>query len=499
MPKISREKILHPVSDEIIFGSSDKALSKQISRLKSGGEVKEIAPRLYTSNLVDRPEVIVKRNWYKILAHMFPGAVLSHRSALEFKPLPSGEIFISYKYTKAVNYPGMMVRALAGNGPIDGDTFFYKDLYVSQEARAFLENLQISRPNTGTPKTLTKTEVEEKLDAIIRVRGEEGLNVLRDQAKVVAGKLGMEKEFDQLNKMIGALLSSNSKIALSSPVSKARLSGFPYDPARIDLFNHIYEQIAGNEYPAFEDKNITTHAYKNFAFFESYFSNYIEGTIFEIEEAKEIVLTETPLPSRDEDSHDILGTYQIVSNRQEMSRCPGDADELLAILRRRHSILLSARTSKLPGRFKDKNNRAGSTEFVDWQLVQGTLKKGFELYSILKSPFAKAAFMMFMVSEVHPFLDGNGRIARVMMNTELTAKGLAKIIIPTVYREDYMGALKKLTKQGDPAPYIRMLLRAYEFSSMIYGNDMNEMEAYLKRCDAFEEPTSGRLKFAGNN
>ena len=69
MPKISREKILHPVSDEIIFGSSDKALSKQISRLKSGGEVKEIAPRLYTSNLVDRPEVIVKRNWYKILAH----------------------------------------------------------------------------------------------------------------------------------------------------------------------------------------------------------------------------------------------------------------------------------------------------------------------------------------------------------------------------------------------------------------------------------------------
>jgi len=27
--------------------------------------------------------------------------------------------------------------------------------------------------------------------------------------------------------------------------------------------------------------------------------------------------------------------------------------------------------------------------------------------------------MMFLVSEVHPFLDGNGRIARVMMNAEL--------------------------------------------------------------------------------
>jgi len=85
------------------------------------------------------------------------------------------------------------------------------------------------------------------------------------------------------------------------------------------------------------------------------------------------------------------------------------------------------------------------------------------------------------------------------MNAELTAKGLSRIVIPTVYREDYMGALKKLTRQGDQAAYIRMLLSAYEFSATFYGNDMNEMEAYLKRCDAFEEPTSGRLKFSDYN
>ncbi|MEO6632986.1 MAG: Fic family protein, partial [Mucilaginibacter sp.] len=151
--------------------------------------------------------------------------------------------------------------------------------------------------------------------------------------------------------------------------------------------------------------------------------------------------------------------------------------------------------SKDPGNFKDKNNRAGNTEFVDWQLVTGTLKKGFELHSILRNSFARAAFMMFMVSEVHPFLDGNGRVARVMMNAELTSKGLSKIIIPTVYREDYMGALKKLTKQAEPAPYIRMLLRAHEFSATVYGEEMNVMEAYLKKCDAFEEPAFGRLNY----
>ena len=68
--------------------------------------------------------------------------------------------------------------------------------------------------------------------------------------------------------------------------------------------------------------------------------------------------------------------------------------------------------------------------------------------------------MMFMIIEVHPFLDVNGRIARIMKNAELDTKGLSKIIIPIFYREDYMGSLKKLTKLRDRDAYISMLLRA---------------------------------------
>src|SRR6476620_2578334 len=106
-----------------------------------------------------------------------------------------------------------------------------------------------------------------------------------------------------------------------------------------------------------------------------------------------------------------------------MSVVPATSNDLVNILQERHAILLSARSDKKPGEFKDINNRAGNTEFVDWQLVKGTLKKGFEWYSMLQHPFAKAAYMMFLISEVHPFLDGNGRIARVMMNAELTSRG----------------------------------------------------------------------------
>ena len=109
-----------------------------------------------------------------------------------------------------------------------------------------------------------------------------------------------------------------------------------------------------------------------------------------VEEAKEIIETETPLPARDEDSHDILGTYRIVSDKKEMAICPTNANEFLDIMRRRHAILLQSRISKKPGEFKDKNNSAGNTEFVDKQLVVGTLKKGFEWYSLLQEPFSKS-------------------------------------------------------------------------------------------------------------
>ncbi|MEJ0057694.1 MAG: Fic family protein [Bacteroidota bacterium] len=86
--------------------------------------------------------------------------------------------------------------------------------------------------------------------------------------------------------------------------------------------------------------------------------------------------------------------------------------------------------------------------------------------------------MMFIVSEVHPFLDGNGRVARVMMNAELSSKGQSKIIIPTVYREDYMGALRKLTRQRLPGAYIWMLLRAHEFSATFHHETIDEMERH---------------------
>lgn len=479
---------------EVIFASSDTALSRQLGKLEETGQIKKIAPRIYTSNFNESEDVIIRRNIFTILGKLYPGAVLSHRSALEFKPTTANQIFVTYTYTKKIELPGITIRFMEGMPAIEGDNPFTGELFVSQQERAFLENLQSSRQVGPTSKTITLPEIEIKLEQIVQVKGEEGLNLFRDKAREIAEKLGMQSEFEKLNKLISALLSTKPSKILTSPIAVARALGNPYDKHRLELFEKLFVELHQQPYKDRYDINIEVNAFRNFAFFEAYFSNYIEGTIFEIEEAKSIIQTETPIPNRDEDSHDILGTYKLVSNLKEMNTTPSNPDELLNILQYRHQILLAARTSKKPGQFKDKNNRAGETHFVDHTLVRGTLIKGFDYYQALQEPFAKAAYIMFMISEIHPFLDGNGRIARVMMNAELVKTNQTRIIIPTVYRDDYLGALRRLTRNDDPSVYIRMLQRAQEFSATLIANDMDALENHLTQSNAFKEHDEAKLK-----
>lgn len=486
------EKNIPVFLQEIIFGSSDPSTSHLIAKLVKEGKVRKIAPRLYTGKINEEAEDIIRRNLFTILGAQYKGAVLSHRSAFEYRPTQTDNIFLTYTYTKKIRLPGIILRFMQGPGAIEGDMMFF-DLYVSQQARAFLENLQVSRRPGPDSKTLPLEEIEEKLEKIIQINGEKEINKVRDRAREIAGELKMEAEFEKLNNLVSSLLSTHTHKGLASPAAKARAMGSPFDIERIRLFESLF--VALRERPLINrpDKNNSQAAFNNFAFFESYFSNYIERTIFEIGEAKTIIETQNPLPARNADSHDMLGTYRIVFNRKEMNITPRDGEHLLEILQYRHKILLFARPDKTPGLFKDKNNLAGSTSFVDFQLVRGSLFKGFEFYKGLEHPFAKAVFMKFLISEVHPFLDGNGRIARVMMNAELVAAGESKIIIPTVFREDYVGALRLLTRKEDTDTYIRVMEKAHHFSEHVYDDNRDRMETYLNECSAFLEPDEGKL------
>ncbi len=482
------------LTKEIIFASSDPNVSRQISAMIKAGRLRKIAPRLYTSNLVDSFESIVRRNLIDILAWRYPGAIISHRSALEMRPTPQGDFFLTATYSKRVtDLPGITINLLKGPVADEGDMPYY-GIFIAGEYRWVLENMQQSRKADNESKTLPIAQIEDKLEKILIMGGEDQLNSYRDHLREVSVRLNMTQEFEKVNNIISALLSTHSSDVLTTPSAKAMAAGMPFDKDRGNIFEILFHAIKDEYFVNRANRNQDEESFRLFSFFESYFSNYIEGTEFEIDEAKRIVDSGIPIPRRDEDSHDILGTFKVLSNRAEMSRVPTSADELYSILQSRHSILLSGRPHLNPGMFKTVNNRAGGTEFVDYHLVKGTLSYGFKFYSALKDPFARAIFMMFMISEVHPFNDGNGRVSRIMMNAELVKADQTRIIVPTVYREDYLLALRKLSRGQSPDAYINVMVKLQKFSDNLYGSDFSELKEYLRQCNAYEDPSQARLE-----
>jgi len=481
---------------EIIFASSDNTISRQISRLQKEGIIRRIEKRVYTSNLIDDPNQIIRRNLFHIIGKLYPDTVLSYRSALEVRPTEKNNLYLSYTYTDTVNLGDIQLKFIKGEGPLERDNRLVNRLFIASLERACLENLRKSRTaKDGEKRALAVEVIEERLIDILRIEGEEGLNKFRDRANLVAIELSYEKAFDLLNQKISALLSTKPSKLLSSPQAIATALGLPYDAFRVDLFWELFAILKQYPFEYRKERSTSSQAFQNFAFFEAYFSNYIEGTEFRVEEAKDIVFKGLFIENRTGDTHDVRGTYEIVSNPFEMRKLPKDYEALIQLLQQRHAIIMKGRPDKHPGQFKKRSNRAGNTLFVEPQLVRGTLQKAFEPYNALKHPLDKALFMMFIISEIHPFEDGNGRIARVMMNAELVAGHLTKIIIPTVYREDYLLALRKLTRKQIPDAYIKMMDRAQAFSHSLSLDSFDMLLRQLEKNNAFLESDDGQLRF----
>ena len=466
---------------------SDSQGATEAGRMVRAGTARKLGPRLYTRNMLDTPEAIVSRNLWQVAALLMPGGVVSYRTAFENRAAPDGSIFLSGSYPRQIALPGITLRQVVGNGPVTGDLPYMGTLYLASRPRTFLENLLPSRHRGLIARSVGRAEVEVRLADMLRVGGEDALNRLRDEARVVAPQLGLEAQLRMLNSLVGALLRSRTA-DLQAPIARAYATGEPYDSLRLPVFEALFAALRIGTWPVRSDAALSP-AFQNAAFFDAYFSNYIEGTEFPVEEAIRIVFQgEIPL-SRPADAHDVLGTYRLVGSRNEMQRTAASFEEFQLLLKRRHGIIMEGRPEKRPGHFKEKNNQAGATLFVAPELVLGTLRQGFEMYQALDDAFAQALFLMFLVAEVHPFTDGNGRIARVMMNSELLAAGQTRIFIPAVFRNEYISALKRLTNYHDPAGFLRVMTFAQTFVAHIDFSDLESARKTLTEHNAFLDPS----------
>jgi Fic/DOC family len=463
---------------------SNADLAAAVWREVKAGTLRKLASRLYTRNLKDPPEQIVLRNLWPLVAAYLPGALIADRTALENRPAPDGSVFLVTDHKRDIVLPGVTLRPRKGAPPLASDRPFIGGLRLASPARAFLENMRWSRARQGVARTLPRRDIEERLEEMLRHSGEAAVQRLRDEARGIAAELHLTNEFQRLDTLIGALLGTR-QTRLQSPVAVARAAGLPYDPQRLDVLQRLHAELAGAA-----PVTRLAHATDGPAlpFFEAYFSNFIEGTEFAVDEAADIVFKGQIPKARPEDAHDVLGTWKVVSDPIEMSRTPRSVDELTTLLKNRHARIMEGRPDKAPGRFKTEANRAGATVFVTPELVEGTLVRGFEIYRSLAAPLHRAIFMMFLISEVHPFADGNGRAARIMMNAELVTAGESRIIVPTVYRNNYLMALKALSQNGLTGALVRTMDFAQRYTAAVDFASLDRARFILDRTHAFADP-----------
>lgn len=475
------------------------AISEALQRAVRAGKARKLSGRLYTRNLEEPLEGIARRNWQAIVAHHFPEAVVADRSALEAKPAPDGSLFLDagpdYAGRRPAVIPGLKLRPRKGPGPIEGD-MPYMGIYIASQPRAILENTRASRARAGVARTYSRPELEAELSRIIEQRGEDGLNELRDQARRLVPKLGAQPEMKMLEDLIGSVMGTRNT-PLETEAARAHQAGVGFDTRRVDLFATLQAELLRQPFAARKEQ---PGSFPALSFFEAYFSNWIEGTEFEVDEAEQIVFEKKVPKARVEDAHDVLGTFAVVNDPEKRSDRAADPRSFLALLRKRHAEMLSRRPQVNPGSFKDVPNRAGGTSFVSPELVQGTLIEGWRYLEPLPEGLSRAIFMMFLISEVHPFIDGNGRVGRVFMNTELSASGEQRIVIPLSYREDYLGGLRALSRGGDPRPLIRVLDFAQRYSAAIDWSDLSHARQMLAESNGFIPPdeaeeTGQRLRF----
>ena len=125
----------HATLPEVVFPST-RNMRRWIFDARANGTLREIGPRLFTTNLTDDPAAIIRRNLWRVVAAYYPDALIADRTALEAREAPDGSVFVISNKTRAMELPGLTIRPRRGMGPLASDRRFMSKLYLSSRPRA---------------------------------------------------------------------------------------------------------------------------------------------------------------------------------------------------------------------------------------------------------------------------------------------------------------------------------------------------------------------------
>lgn len=200
------------------------------------------------------------------------------------------------------------------------------------------------------------------------------------------------------------------------------------------LYNKKIGSLSKEEFEKFENTFFTELTYD---------SNAIEGSSLSLEDTN-LILSEGLVP-RGKTLREVNEAKNHIDAINFINDYKGDLNEQFIL--KLHSIILKNISERFAGRYREATVRIfrSNVSFPRAPLVPQLVKNLVYWYKLNKTKmhsFELAIIFSAKFVSIHPFVDGNGRVSRLIMNFLLKKKGYPWINIYTRQREEYLQAIR---------------------------------------------------------
>ena len=202
-----------------------------------------------------------------------------------------------------------------------------------------------------------------------------------------------------------------------------------------------------------------------------YNSNAIEGSTITLKETRLILETGLTIGGKSLREHfEVINHRDAIDYVENLVASPERITPLH--VRQIHKLVLSRIDDENAGRYRETQVQIAGAAFTppeSWQVPNLMTEWGDWLASeeTTSHPVTLAAQAHHRLVAIHPFIDGNGRTARLVMNLILMRAGYPPTVIQRINRRQYYRVLEQ-ADTGKPAALVNFVGRAVERSLNLY-------------------------------
>ena len=218
-----------------------------------------------------------------------------------------------------------------------------------------------------------------------------------------------------------------------------------------------------------------------------YNSNAIEGNTLTLKETDIILRYEVTVKGKSLKEHEeVKGQEYALNFLKEVIKTNESLS--LRLIRKFNALVLNDDIENR-GKFKKSNNEILGTGFetTPYYLVEEKLTELIEKFNSSENNdlIMKVACFHADFEKIHPFIDGNGRMGRLLLNLELMKNGYPITVIQNEEREEYYTALETAQAKADYRLLTDFIEKSIENTFWIYykyfdKNTKIKFEEYLK-------------------